>query len=113
MLANSCRLKKNKEFDLVFKKGQTVYGQFLGVKVIDNHLNTNRFGVLLSTKVSKLAVIRNKYKRKIKTIIREENLKIDGGRDCVIIVLPQILGKKYQDIKTELQIILKKLKFYS
>ena len=113
MLANSSRLKKNKEFDQVFKEGKTAYGQFLGLKARNNGLNTNRFGVLLSTKVSKLAVTRNLYKRKIKTIIRLESSKMSSDHDCVIIVLPGILGKKYQDIKTELQTIFRKLKFYN
>ncbi|MEI6835269.1 MAG: ribonuclease P protein component [Candidatus Falkowbacteria bacterium] len=113
MLANSDRLKKNKEFDLVFKEGRTVYGEFLGIKARKNNLNNNRFGVLLSTKVSKSAVERNLYKRRIKAIISQENLKIKTGQDCVIIVLPVIIGKKAQEIKTEIQNIFIKLKFYN
>lgn len=112
MLAKDSRLKKNKEFDLVFKEGKTVYGKLLGLKARKNNLGFNRFGVLLSTKVSKLAVERNKYKRKIKTILRQENPKMNFGYDCVIIVLPVILGKNYQEIKDELQNIFVKLKFY-
>lgn len=112
MLAKDNRLKKNKEFDLVFKEGKAVYGGFIGLKVRKNGLNINRFGILLSTKVSKLAVTRNKYKRKIRAIIRQENIKINIGHDCAVIVLPGILNKKYQEIETELQNIFVRLKFY-
>ena len=112
MLARCSRLKKNKEFDLVFKEGRAVYGGFIGIKARKNELGINRFGVLLSTKVSKLAVIRNKYKRKIKAIVRQEDVNLNQGYDAVIIVRPAIIGKKYQDITTELQTIFGKLKFY-
>ncbi len=113
MLAKENRLKKNKEFDLVFKDGKTAYGGFIGIKLRKNELDINRFGVLLSTKVSKLAVTRNSYKRKIKAIIKQEGPQVRTGYDCVVIVLPLILGKKYPDIRTELQTIFRKLKFYS
>jgi ribonuclease P protein component len=113
MLAKENRLKKNKEFDLVFKDGKTAYGGFIGVKIKKNELETNRFGVLLSTKVSKLAVIRNLYKRRIKAIIRQEDKQLRTGYDCVIIVLPLILGKNYLEIEAEIQNVFRRLKFYN
>ena len=112
MLAKNSRLKKNKEFDLVFKEGKTVYGGILGVKIRDNDLEINRFGVLLSTKVSKLAVVRNLYKRRIKDILKTQNLKIKTGYDCVVIVLPAIINKSYQEIEAEIKTAFNKLKFY-
>lgn len=112
MLAKNNRLKKNKEFDLVFKEGKSAYGSFLGVKIRENSLEINRFGILLGTKVSKLAVVRNTFKRRIKDILRQQNLKAKTGYDCVIIVLPTIIDKSYQDIKTEIENIFIKLKFY-
>jgi len=112
MLAKNSRLKKNKEFDLVFKEGKTVYSGILGIKIRENQLEFNRFGVLLSTKVSKLAVTRNLYKRRIKAILRQENLKIKTGYDGVVIVLPAIISKNYQEIETEIKTVFSKLKFY-
>ncbi len=112
MLAKNNRLKKNKDFDFVFKEGKSVYGSFLGIKIRVNNLEVNRFGVLLSTKVSKLAVTRNLYKRRIKDILRQQETEIKVGYDCVVIVLPTIIGKSYQEIKTEIKTIFSKLKFY-
>lgn len=112
MLAKNNRLKKNKEFDLVFKEGKTVYGGILGIKIRKNTLEINRFGVLLSTKVSKLAVVRNLYKRRIKDILRQEESKIKTGYDCVVIVLPAIINKNYQEIEAEIKTAFTKLKFY-
>lgn len=112
MLAKNNRLKKNKEFDLVFKEGKSIYGGFLGIKIRQNNLAVNHFGVLLSTKVSKLAVARNLYKRRIKDILKQQNLNTKVGYDCVIVVLPAIVGKNYQEIETEIKTIFSKLKFY-
>lgn len=112
MLAKKSRLKKNKDFDLVFKEGKTAYGGFLGVKIRKNQLENNRFGILLSTKVSKLAIVRNLYKRRIKNILKNQKPEIKEGYDCVIIVLPTIINKNYQEIKGEINNTFNKLKFY-
>jgi len=113
MLAKKSRLKKNKEFDQVFKEGKSAYGKLLGIKIRKNQLDINRFGILLSTKVSKLAVIRNLYKRRIREIIGQDNFQLKKGYDCVVIVMPAIINSNYQDIKTEIKNIFNKLKFYS
>lgn len=112
MLAKDSRLKKNKEFDLVFKEGKSVYGAFLGIKLRKTDLDTNRFGVLISTKVSKLAVVRNLYKRRIKDILKTQNLQLKTGYNCVVIVLPAIKDKNYQEIEAEIVTAFNKLKFY-
>ncbi len=103
---------RNKDFDRAFKLGQSFYNRILGVKAVDNGLDNNRFGILISTKVSKKAVIRNKFKRQIRTIIREELTKIKSGKDLVIIVFPQILDKNFQDIKEFIVNAFKRIKLY-
>ena len=112
MLEKVLRLTKNKEFDSVFKEGKSVYGRLLGIKIKKNELSYNRFGILLSTKVSKSAVIRNKNKRRIKGIIFEENKIIKQGHDIIIIVFPLILNKKFEEIREDIKNIFTKLKFY-
>jgi ribonuclease P protein component len=113
MLEKSLCLTKNKEFDVVFKEGKSSYGQSLGFKVIKNQLNHNRFGILLSNKVSKSAVVRNKHRRRIRSIIFKENQIIKQGFDFVIIVFPLILNKKYSEVEKEIKNSLSKLKFYN
>lgn len=112
MLAKNSRIKKNNDFDLVFKEGKSVYGLFLGLKIKTNNLPLNRFGVLLGTKISKSAVIRNVYKRRIKRVVFLENKKIKTGNDVVIITLPAIINKNYQEIEEEIKRIFIKLKLY-
>jgi len=112
MLKRDNRIGRNKEFDRAFKIGQSFYGKILGLKVVDNDLEISRLGVLISTKVSKKAVIRNKFKRQIKQIIRTELPELKKGKDLVIIVFPQILDKNFQEISLFLKNSLRQLKLY-
>ena len=112
MLKKQNQLTKDKEFDNVFKNGKSSYDKALGVKVIANKLNDSRFGILVSTKISKKAVERNRLKRQIREVIRLSLSEIKSGYDFIIITLPPILGKTSQEITKSLQSHLEKLKLY-
>jgi len=112
MLKKSNRITKDKEFDRAFKIGQSFYTKLFGIKAASNGLEINRLGVLISTKVSKKAVIRNKVKRQVREIIQKELPNLKNGKDLVIIVFSQILGKKFEEIKEAFILALKKLKLY-
>lgn len=112
MLSSINRLKKRNDFDAVFKKGKSVFSKIVGVKKINNCLKINRFGIVVSTKVSKKAVDRNSIKRKIRTIIKEENNKFFQGFDLVVITLPEIKKSDYQNMKKTLNDIFKKQGLY-
>lgn len=71
----------------VYQKGQTVRGPFFSLKYIVNHRRTVfRASVVVSRKVHKSAVVRNRIRRRIYEIIRNESLRINGAYDLVFIV---------------------------
>jgi ribonuclease P protein component len=112
MLKKSNRIRKNKEFDLVFKTGQSFYEKTLGFRIANNGLQKSRLGILISTKVSKKAVLRNHFKRQIREIFQAELPRLKTGKDLVIIVLPQILNKNFKDIEVFLRVGFKHLNLY-
>ena len=112
MLNQSLRLNKNKEFDQVFQAGHSFFGIFLGIKALKNEKNTNKFGVLVGLKISKLAVKRNLVKRRIKSVLEKENKNLKQGYNIVVITKPEIINQNYQDIKEESLRGLNKLKLY-
>ncbi|MDD5031939.1 MAG: ribonuclease P protein component [Patescibacteria group bacterium] len=112
MLEKEGQLKKDKEFDKVFKKGRSVFSKILGVKAATNELALSRFGILVSNKISKKAIERNQIKRRIREIIRLQTPGIKPGFDVVIITLPLILGKNYQEIEAAISYNFKKLGLY-
>lgn len=112
MLAKKNRISLDKEFDRVFKTGQSFYAKILGLKTAQNNLKDSRFGILVGLKVSKKAVIRNKIKRQIREVVHQELPFLKEGYDVVIIVLPLILDKKFEEIDQVIRIGLKKLNLY-
>ena len=112
MLKKINQLTQDKEFNNVFQNGRASYDKIMGIKAIATKLGSSRFGILVSNKISKKAVERNKIKRQIREIIRLQLDKLKPGYDCVIITLPPILDKKYQEIVKSINNNFRKLKLY-
>jgi len=108
MLPAKNRLTKNREFSSIFKKGRSIYSGPLGLKYLSNDLGVNRIGILVGIKVSKLAVRRNLYKRRLRSIIYQENKTLKQGYDLVIITKPEIKEVSHQDLSKTLSDLLKK-----
>ncbi len=109
MLSIPNRLTKDKDFKRVFQKGRSFFSKVIGFKALKNDLESSRFGIVVSTKISKKATIRNRIKRQIGEVIRLNLDKIKTGYDVVLITLPAIVNKKYAEIEKEVMIALKKL----
>ena len=115
MLPKQNRLTKNTDFDkffgLKFKKlkGQSASTKNLLIKVLGNELSENRFGFVVNLKVDKRASARNKIKRQLREIIRQQFQQIKKPFDYVIIALPPIKNLDYQQIDQEVSLLLKKL----
>lgn len=71
----------------VYQKGQTVRGQFCSLKYILNRRRRHyRVAVVVSRKVHKSAVVRNRIRRRIYEIVRVEAKRIREPYDLVITV---------------------------
>ncbi|HOK00650.1 MAG TPA: ribonuclease P protein component [Candidatus Paceibacterota bacterium] len=108
MLPLNNRLKKKKDFEEVFKNGKSYKENSLQLKFLENNLKTSRFGFVVSKKFSKKAVVRNKIKRRLREIIRKNLIYIKKGFDCVIIVLPDLKIKKFEELEEILIKLFKK-----
>lgn len=105
MLAKKFRLQIQKWLK---EKRNTITrkSDFFIVKFRTNDLLFSRFGIVVSAKVNKSAVKRNKIKRIIFDFIRLEKLHKSAGRDVLIIVLPSANKLTKTEIEKELEIIL-------
>ena len=71
MLASKYRLKKKINFARIEIDGKMVQSKSFGLGIYDRKDNEpSRFGFIISTKISKKAVIRNRIKRIIADVIR-------------------------------------------
>ncbi len=108
MLPKENRLKKEKEFEAVFKGGRTLKGKSAFIRYLINGTDKTRIGFVVSKKISKLAVVRNKTKRRMREIVRLKKDKLKEGLSIVIVSLPSITKLTYKEIKEDLENLLNK-----
>ena len=112
MLAKEHRLKKKKDFERVFKKGKLLAKDFLILRVAKNNLKITRVGLVVSQKVSKKAVLRNKVKRKIREAVRNNIKKINLGYDLIFFTKKGIERKSFLEIKKTVESLFAQAKLF-
>lgn len=110
MLPKRNRVKKKKDFETIFKKGVSFKNNLLVLKVVKNNLGQTRVGFIVSQKVSKKAVVRNKIRRRLVESVKTHEKDIKSGLDLVLIVLPGAEMSTFLDMKTSLNNIFAKAK---
>ena len=103
MLPKKFRLTKTEEIAKIFKNGRSSFDKILAVKMLAAENKAGRFVVVVSAKVSKKAVVRNKIKRRLHEIIRLNLPKIKSGLDFFILALPAAKEADYHDLEKSLQ----------
>ena len=76
----------------------------------DGQIVPSQFGISISKKVSKRAVVRNRIKRQIKAVIYRHLGAITPGWKVVIVVRPSAVECEFADFLRELEYLLKKLR---
>lgn len=113
MLARELRLRKRQDFDSVYKKGKSYSCKYLKVYVLNTDLPRQRYGFSISKKVSKKAVERNKLKRQLSFVIREELKSLKNGTDVIFVIRNVILDLSFNDMKNNVTELLKKANLYT
>ncbi|HIV38601.1 MAG TPA: ribonuclease P protein component [Candidatus Blautia stercorigallinarum] len=84
-------LRKNWDFQLVYKKGTSYANRYLVMYVLKNQLNRNRIGISVSKKVGN-SVVRHHLTRLIRESYRLNEEKFACGYDMIVIV--RVSGKE-------------------
>lgn len=106
-MEHTTALKKNRDFQFVYKKGKSVAGKFAVVFVKENGRRFNRLGISASKKIGK-AVVRNRQRRRLKEAYRLFEASVAAGHDIVILPRAPILAANFAEIKTCLGHLFKK-----
>ncbi|SET72213.1 ribonuclease P protein component [Natronincola peptidivorans] len=101
------RLRKNEDFRIVYKEGNSMANKLLILYIKKNNLDYNRAGFTVSKKIGK-SVIRSKVKRKIRESYRLNDEGIKKGYDIVFIARQGCNEATYQEIESALLHLLKK-----
>lgn len=87
MIHRTNRFHGRGSLTFVYRRGQVVRGPFVVLRYIRNQRNkTYRVAVVVSRKVSKSAVVRNRIRRRIYETVREVGAAIAEPYDLVFVV---------------------------
>ncbi len=94
-------LKKNKDFQVVYRNGKSYANKYLVMYVMENELERNRIGISASKKVGN-SVVRHHLARLIRENYRllEENFQC--GYDIIIVVRVSAKEITFADMKSAL-----------
>jgi len=99
VLKKNQRIRKNKDFKVIFNEGRFFQDPFFLLKFKDNNLKKTRFGFVVSLKISKKAVDRNRIKRQLRESVKSIQESVKNGLDVVFVAKKAILHKETKDIK--------------
>lgn len=98
MLSADFRLRKKTDIDRVWKKGRSFATPLFSLKIAKNELPVSRFAVVIGTKVSKRAVIRNLAKRRLREAIRLLIPRLVAGEDVIVMGRGKIVDAAFDEI---------------
>lgn len=99
MLTRTRRIAKEKDFNTILGRGRFVATPFFLLKYTNNDLAYDRYGFVVSKKVSKKATERNKAKRRLRAIAQKNPYTAAHGRDMVFVVKKEIVHAPFNAIQ--------------
>lgn len=110
MLPKEKRLRNTKDFKRVYQKGSFFSVEFFSVNFLPNRSKQSRLGIVVTKKVEKGAVARNKIKRRFREASRSLYDAIPAGYDVIITVKPKAKEAEYKQIEQELRRVVSRIK---
>lgn len=99
MMKNS--LKKNRDFQKVYRNGKSKANKYLVMYVLENGLDSNRLGISVSKKVGN-SVVRHHLTRLIRESYRLNSHMFNSGLDIVVIARNTAKDRNYKEIESAL-----------
>ncbi len=94
-------LKKNSDFQKVYKRGKSYANKYLIVYIIKNDLEINRLGISVSKKVGN-SIIRHRVTRLIRESYRLQEGHFQCGFDIVVVARVGVRGRSYNEVESAL-----------
>lgn len=112
MISAKYRFKGNRLIDFVYRKGQPARSGYLGAKATKPNDNSYKIAVVVSKKISKSAVVRNRIRRRVFEQVRiiAKDRKEDLNLNIVITVYDEKVAKQpAEELRADLQKLIEKL----
>lgn len=109
MLKRSYRLRKDRDFQKLYKSGQRHSSPNFTLYYLASKLEYSRVGFVVSKKVSKSAVVRNKLRRRTTAVLESVYSDLVQSFDMIILIRRDFNNLSPQDLQAELRALLKKV----
>ena len=106
MLNKKNRLKKRKEYNFIYKKGQSFYTKYLSLYIVKTKSINSKIGFSIASKVGN-SVIRHRIKRIMSEIIKEK-INILPKNNYVFVAKNGCENFSFEEMKQNIEFILKK-----
>ena len=100
-MKNINSIKKNEEFQKIYRTGKSYANKYLVMYLLENGMGENRLGISVSKKVGN-SVVRHRVKRLIKESYRLNENRFRTGCDIVVVARKEAKGKNYSEIESAL-----------
>ena len=108
MLSKKYRFHSRGGVRYTYQNGKTIRGSKISLVFSNNSRNKQRYAVVVSKKVLKSAVGRNRIRRRVYEAIRMELPKIEKPVDCIFIIYSkEILDMDFKVIQKTIRDLLK------
>jgi ribonuclease P protein component len=99
-LAPRERIRKKKDFLIIYKKGNRYRSKYFNLIYLSNTLTCSRVGVVASKKVGS-AVTRSKVKRWMRELFRRNKNLLESPMDLLIVAMPEIRQATWPELKED------------
>ncbi|NLA32351.1 MAG: ribonuclease P protein component [Mollicutes bacterium] len=103
------KIKKNYEFDFILNQGKSLNNKYFNIFFVESKSFKPKFGIAVGKKVGN-AVVRNKLKRIVTSMIDQNKYLFKNNRNYIIIVKDKCLKIKYEILEKEFINLLKEEK---
>ncbi len=108
MLSKKYRFHSRGGVRYTYQNGKTIRGSKISLVFADNSRNRQRYAVVVSKKILKSAVGRNRIRRRVYEAIRLELPKIQKPVDCIFLIYSkEILDIDFKEIQKSIRDLLK------
>ena len=94
-------LKKNKDFQVVYRKGKSYANKYLVMYILKNDMEINRVGISVSKKVGN-SVVRHRLTRLVRESYRLHEEIFNSGLDIVVVARNSASKIGYSEIESAL-----------
>ena len=94
-------LKKNNDFQNVYKNGKSYANKYLVMYVLENNTEKNRLGISISKKVGN-SVVRHRFARLVRESYRLHENIFNSGLDIVVVARKSASAAGYAEIDSAL-----------